>query len=92
DGQMTKVHEDVLFTYDDQRYMKPWKIKTKFTDNINLTFTPFFERISKTDAKLFRTEVNQLIGYFNGHVRLQDDSILHIRQMLGCAEDHIAKW
>jgi hypothetical protein len=92
DGQMTKVHEDVLFTYDREFYKKPWKIRTKFTDNVNLTFTPFFERVSKTDAKLVRSEMHQLVGYFNGHVRLQDDSILHIRQMLGCSEEHIAKW
>jgi len=91
DGQMTKLHEDVVFTYDPEFYMKPWKIRTKFTNDVNLTFTPFFQRTSKTDVKLARSEVHQLVGYFDGYIRLKDNSILKIRQMLGCTEEHKTK-
>ncbi len=35
-----------------------------------MTFTPFFERIAMTNVRLVRTEVHQLVGYFNGKVRL----------------------
>ena len=50
DGVMTKIHEDVLFTYDPKNFMVPWKIRTKFSDTVDLTFTPFFERESKTNV------------------------------------------
>lgn len=92
DGLMTKIHEDVLFTYDQNNFMTPWKIQTKFSDVVDLTFTPFFERVALTDVKLIRSEVHQLVGYFDGSVRLPNNSTLQIRQMLGCAEEHIAKW
>ncbi|WP_342513329.1 DUF2804 domain-containing protein [Sporosarcina sp. FSL K6-1522] len=92
DGVMTKIHEDVLFTYDPKNFMKPWKIRTKFSDTIDITFTPFFKRVSLTNVKIVRTEVHQLVGYFNGRVQLHDGSILYIRQMLGCTEEHLAKW
>lgn len=92
DGVMTKVHEDVIFTYDKDSFMQPWHIGTKFSDHVDLTFTPFFERIAKTNAQLVQTNVNQLVGYFNGRVKLHDGSTLRIRQMLGSAEDHRAKW
>ena len=72
--------------------MGPWKIRTKFSQTVDITFTPFFERIAKTNVKVARSEVHQLVGYFNGKVLLQDGSILHIRNMLGCTEEHIAKW
>jgi len=92
DGRMTKISEDVLFTYDKEDYMAPWKIKTKFSGTVNLTFKPFFQREAITNVKLVSSEVHQLVGYFNGFIRLPNDSTLQIRQMLGCSEEHIAKW
>ena len=91
DGIMTKIHEDVLFEYDRSDFMKPWTIRSNFSETVNLTFTPFFERVAKTDAKLIRSEVHQVIGYYNGLVKLENCS-LRISQMIGCAEEHIAKW
>ncbi|MFF5994127.1 DUF2804 domain-containing protein [Lysinibacillus sp. KU-BSD001] len=91
DGVMTKIHEDVLFYYDPTNFMKPWTITSKFSDTVNLTFTPFFERVAKTDAKLIRSEVHQLVGYYNGYVQLENGA-LRISQMLGCIEEHLAKW
>ena len=33
DGQMTKVHEDVVFSLMTMKfYMTPWKIRTKFSE------------------------------------------------------------
>lgn len=91
-GAMTKIHEDVIFTYDSSNFMNQWKIQTKFSDTVHLTFTPFFERVSTTNVKIVRTEVHQLVGYFDGEILLENHSKLKIRQMLGCSEEHIAKW
>ena len=52
DGKLTKIHEDVLFDYNPTNFMLPWHIKSKFTHEVNLTFTPFFHRVAKTDVKL----------------------------------------
>lgn len=91
DGVMTKIHEDVLFTYDRTNFMKPWHIKTKFSNNVELTFTPFFERVATSNVRLVRSEVHQMVGYYNGRILL-DGQILNIQQMLGCIDEHIAKW
>lgn len=92
DGIMTKIQEDVIFTYDSTNFMKQWKIQSKFSDAVDLTFTPFFERTASTNVKLIKTDVHQLVGYFNGRVRLDNGSFLTIQQMLGCSEEHSAKW
>lgn len=92
DGHMMKIHEDVIFTYNLQNLNEPWTIKTKFSNNVNLTFTPFFLREAKTDAKIIQAEVQQLVGYFDGCIALPNQPPLYIRQMLGCAEEQIAKW
>ena len=92
DGKMTKIHEDVLFHYDRENFMKPWLIKTKFSDTVSLTFTPFFERIAKTDAKLVKSEVHQMVGYYNGTINIPEGKAIPIQQMLGCIEEHVARW
>ena len=92
DGYMTKIHEDVIFTYDETDYMKPWRIRSKFTGDVDLTFTPFFKREAITNVKLVSSSVHQVVGYFNGFVILENGSRLAITQMLGCVEEHKAKW
>lgn len=91
-GTMHKIHEDVLFDYNDQNFKEPWKISTKFSDDVKLEFTPFFERVSKSDMKLVKSEVHQLFGYYNGYVRYKDGKKLRISQLLGSIEEHYAKW
>lgn len=92
DGRMSKIHEDVIFTYNRENFMQPWQVKTKFSDNLELTFTPFFERIAKTDAKLIYSEVHQMVGYYNGYVTTEAGEQINITQLLGCIEEHVAKW
>lgn len=91
-GKMTKIHEDVLFHYDRADYKKPWLIHSKFSDDVRLTFSPFFERETTTDRRLVKSEVHQLFGYYNGYVRYADGKKLKITQLLGSIEDHYAKW
>ena len=91
-GKMTKIHEDVLFHYDREDFKKHWLIHSKFSDDVKLTFSPFFERVSKTDARLVKSEIHQLFGYYNGYVRYPDGKKLKITQLLGSIEEHYAKW
>ncbi|TQR05526.1 DUF2804 domain-containing protein [Psychrobacillus soli] len=92
DGKLTKIHEDLLFTYDTNDFMLPWKVKTKFSNEVDLTFTPFFHRTTKTDIKLASSEIHQMIGYYNGKIQLENGPTLHIREMLGSIEERKAKW
>lgn len=92
DGRMSKISEDVIFTYDTENHMAPWSIKTKFSNTVHLTFTPFFKRTAETKTAIMRSKVYQLVGYFDGYVHIKDSAPLIVRQMLGCAEDHHAKW
>src|SRR5690606_11770323 len=82
-GKMTKIHEDILFHYDKEDYKKPWLIHTKFSGDVQLTFSPFFGRVSKTDVRLVKSEVHQLIGYYSGYVRYSDGKRLKITRLLG---------
>lgn len=92
DGKVEKIGEDVIFTYDTQNFMTPWKIKSAFGNQVDLTFTPFYERIAKTEAVVIRSEVHQMIGTFKGTLTSQNGKTYKIDGVTGWAEDHHARW
>lgn len=92
DGRLTKLSEDVLFTYSTQDFNAPWKLQTAETKRVDLTFTPFFERVAKTDMMIIRSEVHQMIGHFDGTIVGEDGEVLQISHAVGWAEDHHARW
>lgn len=57
DGRLIKLSEDVIFSYSTQNFKSPWKLRTAETKRVDLTFTPFFERVAKTDMVVIRSEV-----------------------------------
>ena len=92
DGRLIKLSEDVIFTYSTQDFKAPWKLQTAETRRVDLTFTPFFERIAKTDMAIIRSEVHQMIGHFEGTIIGEDGEVIRVSQAVGWAEDHHARW
>ncbi len=90
DGHVHKL-EQVNFDYHAGDYMRPWR----FTDSagrLDLTFTPFKERIARTALVVIDSEVHQMFGRYAGHVRLDDDQVVEVRDLIGFAEEHHARW
>ncbi len=91
-GRLTKIHEDVVWTYNRKRYMEPWTMRTSGSDRVSLVFEPLFERTAKTNALLIRSEVHQMIGRFRGRIVSEDGEAIVLDGLLGWAEDHSAPW
>ena len=92
DGRLTKLSEDVIFKYDITDYMAPWHLRTAMTDRVNLTFTPFYERVAKTDALVITSKVHQMIGHFSGTLKPDQGEPVQVAEAIGWAEDHHARW
>lgn len=91
-GKLIKLSEDLAFDYDKADFMAPWTIKTTATDRVDLTFTPFFERVAKTDVLVIYSEVHQMIGKFKGTLKTDEGETIQIDGAIGWAEDHNARW
>jgi hypothetical protein len=91
-GKLIKIGEEIQFQYDPQNFMKPWKMKSKKSNLIDLTFTPFFERVAKTDALILWSEVHQMIGYYDGVIQDENGVSYAIERIPGWAEEHHARW
>jgi len=91
-GRVEKLSEDVIFEYDPAHFMEPWKLHTAFSNQVNLVFTPFYERVAKTDLWILRSEAHQMIGSFSGKINSLDGRSFHVQDVIGWAEDHQARW
>lgn len=91
-GRLIKIGEEIEFEYDPADFMKPWHIRTRQTDLLDLTFTPFFERVAKTEALILRSEVHQMIGHYAGTIRDEAGNVYPVSQIPGWAEEHHARW
>lgn len=81
----------VSFDYDPRAFMKPWR----FADDarrLELVFEPFFERITKEDFLVVRTEVHQMFGRYTGFAVADDGERIAIKGLIGWAEEHHALW
>jgi hypothetical protein len=90
DNRIHKL-DQVKFDYVSGDYMKPWH----FSDNQNrldLTFMPFKERLAKTSLGLIDSEVHQMFGRYNGHVTTEEDDLILVKDLVGFAEEHHARW
>lgn len=92
DGRLTKIGEDIAFEYDARDFMKPWRLRTSRSDLVDLTFSPFYERVARSNLLLIRSEVHQCIGRFEGRVRSAEGETVEIRDVIGWAEEHQARW
>lgn len=92
DGVLSKISEDLLFEYNSADFMQPWKIKTTLSDQVDVTFKPFFERVAKTDMLILKSEVHQMIGRFSGTIKDAAGKTHIFENMVGWAEEHQARW
>jgi len=90
DGRLHKLGA-VTFDYRSGDYTHPWR----FSDDegrLDLTFTPFKDRTAKTNLGVIVSEVHQMFGHYKGRVRLDDGAWLEVRELIGFAEEHRARW
>ena len=89
DGSVHKL-DQVEFTYNSKDYLKPWKFNDS-QSRLELTFTPFTERVARTNLGLIVSEVHQLFGRYSGHAITDEGETLQIENLIGFAEYHHAK-
>ncbi len=95
DGKLHKL-ENVSFNipmtkkgkYD---YLSPWTF-TSSDGRFEMEFTPILNRASKTDVGVICSDQNQVFGYFNGYMILEDGTKIEVKDFLAFAERVFNKW
>ncbi len=90
DGALHKL-DLVPFDYTPGKYMRPWRFKDS-QGRLDLTFTPFKERLATTDLGPIHSKVHQMFGRYAGRAVLDTGETLEIQDLVGFAEEHHAAW
>jgi hypothetical protein len=90
DGRVHKLCQ-VGFNYTSGEYLRPWIFKDE-ERRLDLTFTPFKDRTARTNLGVIASEVHQMFGRYNGRAVLDDGQVVEVRDLIGFAEEHRARW
>lgn len=89
DGRVTKISEELHWDYDTNDWMRPWRITGH---NADLTFTPFYNKHSATQALVIAARTDQLFGVWTGWMRDEHGEQIRVDGVEGWAEEVINRW
>ena len=92
DGRVSKISEDLVFSYDPTDLMKPWSITAPVSRCVDFRLVPFFERVAKTNRLIIKSEFRQVFGHFSGIVVTDSGETIEVADMIGWVEQHRARW
>ena len=72
-------------------FLSPWRF-TSDDRRFEMSFSPVFDRASRTDFKVLCSDQHQVFGRFSGRCMLNDGAVLRIRDLFGFAEKVFNKW
>ncbi|MDF2559541.1 MAG: putative glycoside hydrolase family protein [Microbacterium sp.] len=89
DGRMSKISEELVWDYDPDHFMRPWRVHGSTAD---LTFSPFYDKRSRTNALVIASRTDQLFGVWSGWVRDDTGTQVRVDGIEGFAEDVLNRW
>ncbi len=89
-GQVHKLGS-IDFSYASKDFMRPWRMVAA-DGRLDLEFTPFLERVARSNLLLIFSEVHQMFGRYVGTVQLDDGEAVYLNGLIGFAEEHHARW
>lgn len=84
DGHLRTIDDDLLWSYDREDWLRPWRITGR---GVDVTFTPFHERVDRTNLLVVASEIHQCFGTFTGHLLDQ-----RVDGVTGWAEEARNRW
>ncbi|QGG93683.1 DUF2804 domain-containing protein [Actinomarinicola tropica] len=92
DGRLTKLGDELEWTYDWDRPMEPWRVRDPH-GRLDVTLAPRFDKHSGADAGgQYGSETHQVFGTWSGHVRTEDGEEVRVEGLPGFAEEARQRW
>ncbi|MEV4068477.1 DUF2804 domain-containing protein [Nonomuraea fuscirosea] len=89
DGRLHKIGARLEWVYDRSDWMRPWRVEG---DGVEVEFTPFHEKVSRTELGVVGSETHQCFGHFGGRVRADDGGWVGLDGLTGWAEEARNRW
>lgn len=92
DGRLSKLSEELVWDYDTSDWLRPWRIRTPRSDRLDVTFTPVYDKVSRLQAGIAESRVDQCFGTFAGTLVPDDGVALEVTDLFGWAEEATWRW
>jgi hypothetical protein len=92
DGRLSKISEELVWTYDTTDWLRPWTIDTPRSDRVRLTFTPIHDKRSRLKLGVASSSVDQCFGTYSGTIVPDDGRRIEIDGVFGWAEEATWRW
>lgn len=92
DGRLSKLSEELTWSYDPKNWLRPWKIRTPRSRRVDLTFTPVFDKVSRLHLGVIAASVDQCFGTYAGTIVPDGGTALVIDGLAGWAEEATWRW
>ncbi|MFC7495332.1 MULTISPECIES: DUF2804 domain-containing protein [unclassified Nocardioides] len=89
DGRLHKIDADLVWEYDRADWQRPWRIHG---DGVDATFTPFHEKVSRTNLGVVANETHQCFGHWSGWAAADDGERVPLDGLVGWAEEARNRW
>ena len=89
DGRLHKIHEELVWEYDPEDHLKPWRV---WGETVDLRFEPFHDRRARTDLGVITAHTDQCFGYWSGWMADGAGVRVEFTGILGWAEDVHNRW
>ena len=89
DGRLHKNSEELVWDYNPSAWLEPWHIHGETAD---LTFVPFYDKASTTQAVVISTRTDQCFGHYSGWMLDDAGTRVEFDGILGWAEDVHNRW
>ena len=92
DGHLSKLSEELVWTYDTSDWLRPWTIRTPRSDRVALTFTPFHDKRTRLRLGVAAQATDQCFGTYAGTIVPDDGPALTVDGLVGWAEEATWRW
>ncbi|MEG3616685.1 DUF2804 domain-containing protein [Isoptericola haloaureus] len=89
DGRLHKLHGELDWTFDETDHMAPWQV---IGDRVDLTFTPWHDRVARTNLGVLASATDQCFGRWSGSVVTDGGGRLLVDGLEGWVEDVRQRW
>lgn len=91
DGRLTKLGDELEWDYSWAEPYRPWRVRDP-VGRLELELTPRFDKHTKVDALVLRTETHQVFGTWAGHVLDDAGDPVRFEGIAGFAEESRSRW
>lgn len=88
-GVTTKISEELIWEYDSDNWLQPWRI---YGETLDVIFTPFYNRVAKTSLLILSGTTHQCFGTWSGWVKDATNAKLRVDGLVGWAEEARNRW